>query len=208
MNTRLPGRSPTTESVALAPTDDGGPLINGRPALTIPEVQGWFRSVHLSGLDKEAATKVARQLNHAALLRFMWAPEFAQQRRANPSTQRMRRIADALATLRADLPRVLHDNRAVKPDTDLSLTEALLDSVTKHQPIIDMYKTTRGRPNNPAGNLAANIGKLIVKLAGSNHVTKKAVDGFVANAMSWLSQGTAADAAISKNRRRRTAARS
>lgn len=203
MNKKPSRRSATAANVSLDTTDDGGPLINGRPALTIPEVQSWLRSVHLSGLDQDAATKVTQQLNHAALFRFMWAPEFAEQRKANPSTQRMRRVADALATLRADLPGVLHDSRVVNPDNDLSLTEGLLDLVTKHQPIVDMHKKTRGRPNDRAGNLASNIGKLVVKLAEPDHVTKKALDGFVAKAMSWLSQGGPQDGAISKNRRRR-----
>jgi hypothetical protein len=203
MNTRLSRRSPPAGNVTQAAADDGGPLINGRPALTIPEVQSWFRSVHLSRLDEEAATKVTQQLNYAAFVRFMWAPEFAEQRKANPSSQRMARIAGALATLRDDLPAILLDSRIPNPDNDLSLTEGLLDLVRKHQPIIDMHKTTRGRPNDRAGNLAANIGKLVVELAGPNHVTKKAVDGFVAKAMSWLSQGNAPDAAISRNRRRR-----
>jgi hypothetical protein len=166
-------------------------------------VQGWLRSVHLLGLNEEAAIKVTQELNNAAFLRFMWAPEFAEQQKANPSAQRMRRIADALATLRDDLPGVLHDSRVINPDIDLSLTEALLELVAKHQPIIDAQKKTRGRPTNRAGNLAANIGKLVAQLSDSDRVTKKALDAFVAKAMVWLSQGTAADAAISKNRRRR-----
>jgi hypothetical protein len=207
MSTKLSRHSPTAGNVAQAEADDGGPLINGRPALTIPEVQNWFRSVHLSGLDEEAATKVTQQLNHAALFRFMWAPEFAEQRKACPSSVRMGRIAGALATLRDDLPGVLDDSRVVNPDNDLSLTEALLDLVTKHQPIIDMHKKTRGRPHDPAVNLTANIGKLVVERAGPGRVTKKALDAFVAKAMTWLSQRTAADASISKIRRRRAGAR-
>ena len=81
------------------------------------------------------------------------------------------------------------------------------NKAVKHQAIMDMFKTTRGRTYDPARNLAANIGKLVVELSGSQHVTKKALDGFVTKAMTWLltwlSQRTAADATISKSRRRR-----
>lgn len=133
----------------------------------------------------------------------MWASEFAEHRKANPSALRMGRIANALAMLRGDLSGMLRDSRAVNSDNDFSLTEGLLDLVAKHQPIVDAHGKTRGRVHDRATNLAGNIGKLVISLSGHEHVTK-ALDAFVATAMAWLSQNTAAeDAAFSRNRRRR-----
>ncbi len=183
--------------------DDGGPLVNGRPALTIRAVQSWCRSAHMHGVSDTAAAEVACQLNHAALLRTQWSPEFAELRKANPSTKRIRRVADALATLRDDLPGLIDDSRAAKPDADMTLTEALLDLVQKHQPILDKHPLARGRPRDLAGNVAANIGKLVSKLCDSRHITTKAHDAFVASAMAWLLQNRPTDTAISRNRRRR-----
>jgi hypothetical protein len=184
-------------------TDDAGPLVNGRPVLTSQEVQDWCRSVHVPGLSDSGAIEIARLLNQAAFLRVLWAPEFAETRKANPSTLRMRRIADALAILLEELPWALNDSRAVKPDTDLTQSEALLDLVRKHQPIIDKYRHGPGRPRDLTANLAAKIGRLVSELSDRGRVRTKALDAFVAIAMDWLSQTHPTDAAISRNRRRR-----
>jgi hypothetical protein len=180
-----------------------GPLINGRPALTIAECKEWARAAHAPALGDSAASELTGQINHAAFLRCMWAPEFAEQRKANQSTSRLRRIAAALATLRDELPGLLADNRAVNPNADVSLTEQLLDLVGRHQAIADKYSSTRGRPRSPAKNLEANISKLLATLCKPSRVTMKARDIFVQLAMSWLTQGYPTDAAISRNRRRR-----
>lgn len=202
MNTGISEHSADSNRAAME-TDDGGPLINGRPVLTVQDVQNWCHSAHMPVLSDTAAAEVACQLNHAALLRTQWAPEFAELRKTNPSTKRMCRIADALATLRNDLPGVLDDSRAIKPDDDVSLTEALLDLVQKHQPIIDKFPHARGRPRDRAGNIAANIGKLVLKLCDPSRPSAKAHDAFVACAMAWLLPHLPTDAAISRNRRRR-----
>ena len=184
-------------------TDENGPLIDGRPALTVQEVQSWCHSAYMPNLDDIAAAEVARQLNHAALLRSEWAPEFAELRKANPSMQRLHRVAGALATLRSDLPGMLDGSHAIDPNADMTLTEALLDLVQKHQLVIDEYRHTRGRPYDPVVTIAANIGRLLSKLCDPGCGTAKAHDAFVAKAMAWLSQNPPADAAISRNRRRR-----
>ncbi len=185
-------------------TDHWGPLINGRPILEIQDVQRWCRSAHIPCMNDTAAAKVAGKLNLAAALRTQWAPEFADFRKANLSTQRMGRIANALATLLNDLPGVLKDSRAVKPDADVSVTEALLDLVQKHKPIIDKYRHRRGRPRDLAGNVAANIGTLVTELCDDpNRITEKARDAFVTDAMAWLLLDPPANSAISRSRRRR-----
>jgi len=51
-----------------------GPLINGRPALTIEDVQSWCHAASMPGLCGPAATEIARELNNAALFRTLWAP--------------------------------------------------------------------------------------------------------------------------------------
>ena len=203
MNAGKPTRSASTGDVdcftIATETDNDRPSVNGRSALTIQEVQDWCR--HMPRLSDTAAGKVACELNHAAFLCAEWAPEFAEQRRANQSFQRMRRIADALATLRNDLPKLLDDSRAV--NADVTLTEALLDLVEKHGVVIDKHRHAPGRPSELAGNVAANIGKLLSQLYDPGSVTKKARDAFVARAMAWLTQNPPTDTAISRNRRRR-----
>jgi hypothetical protein len=116
----------------------------------------------------------------------------------------MRRIAQSLAVLRDELPRSLQESRVVRPDADLGPTEALLDLVHKHSPIIDDYLPVRGRPRKPAKNLEANIGKRLSVVCEPGRVTMKARDIFVTLAMAWLTESSPTDAAISRNRRRRT----
>jgi hypothetical protein len=192
-----------TANRAVLQIKDGGPLVNGRPILTRKKVQRWGQRAHLPELTDAAADEIACQLNHAELMGVFWKSEFSAFRNANPSTQRMRRIADALRVLRNDLPVVINDSRTVKPNADLTLTEALLDLAQKHQPIIDKYGHVRGRPRALQGNVAANVGKLVCKLCDQNRIPKKAHDAFVADAMAWLMQSPTSDDAISRNRRRR-----
>jgi hypothetical protein len=186
-----------------APAD--GPLINGRPILSIEECKAWASTAKIKpALDDAAASKLACDLNHAAFLRCLWAPEFAKQRKANQSMSRLRRIAKSLAVLRDELPRSLQESRAIKPDADLRPTEALLDLVQKHSPIIDHYLPGQGRPPSPAKNLEANLGKLLCSVCKPNHVRMDARDHFVKLAMSWLMKNPPSGAAIARNRRRRT----
>jgi hypothetical protein len=183
-------------------TCDEGPLINGRPVLTIEVVQSWCRAASMPGLTNSAAAEMARELNDATLLRAQWAPEFAKLQKANPSILRMRRIASALATLRGDLPGLLDDSRA--GGADVSLTEALLDLVQKHESVIDKYRRARGRPDDLTVKVATNIGRMLRKQFTSVRVTAKAHDAFVACAMAWLLPNPPADTTISRNRRRQT----
>jgi hypothetical protein len=178
-----------------------GPLINGRPALTIEDVQSWCHAASMPGLCGPAATEIARELNNAALFRTLWAPEFAELRKANPSTKRMHRIASALATLRDDLPGLLDDSRLV--GSDVSISEALLDLVRKHDVVIDKYRRARGRPDDMTVRVATNIGRLLRKQSPSTRVAK-AQDAFVACAMAWLLPNPPTDTTIARNRRRRT----
>ena len=186
-----------------AQLDDWGPLVNGRPVLTVANVQEWSRSVHLPNMSDAAAAEAARQLNHLAFMRCQWAPEFAEQRKANPSAKRMQRIANALAVLQKDLPVVLNESRKIKPDADQSLTKALLDLVRSHRRVIDAYPRVRGRPRELTGNVAANIGKLLLNVYDQGRPTAKARDAFVQCAMGWLLAKAPTDGAISRNRRRR-----
>jgi hypothetical protein len=185
-----------------APAD--GPLINGRPALSIEECRAWARKAHTPALDDAAASKLTCDINYAALFRCQWAPEFEGQRKANQSMRRLRRIAESLAALRDELPRSLQESRTIKPDADLGPTEALLDLVQKHSPIIDRFFPVRGRPRSPAKNLEANLGKILSSVCKPQCVTMKARNTFVQLAMSWLMENPPSDAAIARNLRRRT----
>jgi hypothetical protein len=187
-------------SVRSASTPDEGLLINGRPALTIRDVQNWCCAASMLILSDIAAAELARELNHAAFLPSEWSPEFADSRKTNPSMNRIRRIASALATLRDDLPGLLNDSGAIS--ADVSLTEALLDLVQKHGPVIDKYRPAQGRPEDLTVKVTANIGKLLRKVCDSPGVAAKAHDAFVACAMAWLLPNPPSDATISRNRRR------
>jgi hypothetical protein len=189
-----------------AEADDGGPLINGRPAMTVLQVQQWFQKAHAPILSDDAAAEIARFLNEALFLEGLWKPKFAAEQRANPSTKRMERIARALATLRNDLPEVLAESRKIRPDADHSATESLLDFVNRHKAIIDSFPAKRrGRPHNLAINLQTNLQRKIKELAGCEHpIAKQALDAVACDAMEWLRAGPRNDKAISKSRRRRT----
>ena len=63
--------------------------------------------------DDNAAT-IARGVNDALLLELLWRDEYKAARADNLSVQRMQRIAEALATLQADLPELIEDLRRGK----------------------------------------------------------------------------------------------
>jgi hypothetical protein len=183
------------------PAHDDGPLINDCPALTIQGVQSWCHSASMPCLSDDAAAELARAINHLALLRTQWGREFAGLRKANTSPHRMRRIARALATLRDELSALLEDSRRV--NAHVIQTEALLDLVQKHSPIIDKFQRAPGRAKDLTVNVATNIGKLLDRLCDPS-VSAKARDAFVHYAMAWLSPRPPADDTIARNRRRRT----
>ena len=66
-----------THSLSLG---DDGALVNGRPALSIEDVQGWCRAASTPSLGEAAAAEIARELNQVAFLHAHWAPEFASLR--------------------------------------------------------------------------------------------------------------------------------
>ena len=206
MSGGIPERATFTGDAPTTEVEGDGPLINDRPALVAAQVRRWCGEAHGPVLTNDGAAEIACMLNYALLMSFMWNPEFAVQRNANPSMARMRSIANALTTLRDHLPRLLADTRAVRPGADLSLTESLLAAVNHHAALIECGATRQGRPRAPHNNLSINIGRKVAALwqAETGHEARKqACDAFVHFAMAWLGMPVSDDATIGRNRRRR-----
>ena len=135
--------------------------------------------------DDNAAT-IARGVNDALLLELLWRDEYKAARADNLSTQRMQQIAEALATLQADLPELIEDSRRGNPRGDFSETENLLKMVSRHQGIIDAYpRRKKGRGRSHEKMFAANLAEKVRNFWGEA-ATKKAVDAFAADALTWL----------------------
>jgi hypothetical protein len=177
-----------------------GPLVNGCPALTEQRIQEWCRQAHMCVLSGGAAAEMARTLNHYAWLSPLWIPKFSERQKANPSMQRIRRIAGALETLQNDLPGLLADSRV--GGGDVSLTEALYDLALKHDSIVAEYRRAPGRPSDKRAIVASKVGELLIKVCEARLVTEKARDAFVTKAMEWLCCPVT-ESAISRGRRRR-----
>lgn len=178
--------------------------VNGRPALTITDVQSWCQKVSAPTFSDDGASKLAGMLNYALLFSFLWKPEFSALRKENASTKRLLLIADALAVLQGNLPQQIADERrALGPDATLP-AEGLLAAVNQHSPLIDWAKRQRSR-RAPHNNLAANIGREIDALwtTAGDATTKKARDAFVALSMEWLGTPASNDDSVGRNRRRR-----
>jgi hypothetical protein len=188
------------------PPEYDGPLINQRLPATIKLVQSWCQEAKAPILSDDDAGTMARDVNYALLFEAQWRDEYKAARDENVSTQRMRRIAEAMATLQADLPKLIEDSRGFKPDADLSVTENLLEMVSRHQAIIDAYpRRKKGRDPSLEKNLTTNLAKKVLHLWGEA-ATKPAGDAFAAVALTWLTGRPVptSDEATRKARERRT----
>jgi hypothetical protein len=187
------------------PSDYEGPLVNGRPILTEADVHAWCTASHGPQISCARAAEICRSLNDALLFSWRWQDRAAEQRRTNPSTQRMHGVAKALRTLLADLPQIIAHSKVV--GADVTLTEALLDLAEKHRPVAEQYQVTPGRPLSLEGNVATKIGKQIQEIWAAEHPNhrprKAAVDAFVVYAMTWLG-APHEENALARARRRRT----
>jgi len=165
-----------------------GPTINGRPALSIENVQQWFKEAYAVVPPQGEVAPIAQSLNHCALLASQWksSPEFKQMRRSNPSTLRMQRIHVALTTLQKDLPVLIDDTLKVFPDarsTRLVGVIALLDSVNTLVPGFQKFGRGPGREPERWHRIARNLRPMIiaalksagVKRAGFGKPTSPAV---------------------------------
>jgi hypothetical protein len=201
------GRSVISDARRRAvPLEYDGPLINQRLPATIELVQSWCRKVKAPILTDDDAAAMAREVNHALLLEAEWRDESKAARDEELSTQRMRRIADAMATLQADLPKLIEDSRRFNPDADLSPTENLLEVLSRHQAIIDADpRRKKGRCQSLEKNLTTNLAKKVLHLWGQA-ATKRAGDAFAAVALTWLTGRLVptSDEATRKARERRT----
>jgi hypothetical protein len=98
-------------------TEYDGPTINDKPALSVNDVQQWFRDVQCLTPSPAEAASIAAMINHCDLFSAAWisTSEFETRRQKNPSMLRMWRIAAALRKLRDDLPRLIGDSRRISP---------------------------------------------------------------------------------------------
>jgi len=187
------------------PSDYEEPLINGRPCLTEVEVLGWCRAAHGPLINSASAAEICRLSNDALLQSPHWQDRYKEQRKTNPSQQRMDRVVQALRTLLADLPPVI----AVSKDVggDVTLIEALLDLIQKHRPLVEKHQPAPGRRASLEGTVATNIGKRIQSIWTAEHPdrapSKAAVDDFVGQAMRWVGVPREVNA-LARTRRRRT----
>jgi hypothetical protein len=162
--------------------DDDGPLINGRPVLTIAEVQQWAREVH-AHISDDGAALIARELNQPAFegATLMTRNEWS-------SMKMLTEISDDLRRLKRNLSKLIMDTRRVKPDADISLTEQLLCLIDKHKALIT--ETKRGRPADSRSKLPQNIRAMFCEVrASESHrrpTTSVAANDFAAKAAKWV----------------------
>ncbi len=154
------GFAEANDGPTIAFGGDGGPLINGEPILTVEAVQQWCREAHTPELSETGALTIARALNDLKLQTALWHPAFAAHRRSNPSTQRLRRIAEALEILRADLPLAIADTRRAEPNAPKLPIEALLELADAIAPAAARFLPRKGRAPDLSNNVATNVGKL------------------------------------------------
>lgn len=129
---------------ANAPRDYDSPLINGERALTVETVQQWRLKAHAPVFTEASALVIARALNDLKLQTVLWHPAFAGLRRSNPSAQRLRRIAEALEILRADLPLAIADLRRIEPNAPRLPVEELFDLANAIAPAAARFLPKRG----------------------------------------------------------------
>jgi hypothetical protein len=154
-----------------------GPSINGRPALSIGDVQQWFKDTYDVVPPQSEAATIAANLNHCLFLEAQWksTPEFKKMRRNNQSTLRMQRIHLALTTLQKDLPALIDDTLKVFPDgrtTRLVGVIALLDSVDSLAPGFQTFGRGPGREPELWRRIARNLGPMIIKALKSAGVKR------------------------------------
>jgi hypothetical protein len=156
-----------------------GPTINGRPALSVENVQRWIKDAYGDHVfpSQGEAVPIVQALNHCAWLEHQWkgTPEFKQMRRSNPSKKRMQRIHLALTTLQHDLPDLIEDHVKIDPDartTRLVGVIALLDCANSLAPIFQTYGRSPGREPELWRRIAKNIAPMIVAAVKSAGVRR------------------------------------
>lgn len=157
-----------TPTVTGTPTlGENGATINGRPALSEKDVQGWFNDAFQVEPVAEEVRPIAEAVNYCALFVAQWkrTPEFDEMRRSNPSMLRARRIGGALATLQNELPGLIDDTWKVLGDKqadELVSVVALLDSVNLLEPGFQKFQRRSGREPDPWHRIAQNLRPLIL----------------------------------------------
>ncbi len=179
-------------------------IINGREPATVELIQSWARAAHGPPLSDEQATALARDVNYALLFSQEWRDENRAGRENNPSLIRLRRVADALRTLKANLPGVIAESRRGSRSGDVSATESLLDLVDRHSKIIEYCPPRgRGRAISLEKNLSTNLARK-VGLAWEGVATTASADAFASIALSWLTgRPVKSDEPVRKARERR-----
>jgi len=154
-----------------------GPTINGRPILSIENVQEWFREAYDVVPPQGAAAPIAQALNHCAFLASEWksTPELKKMRRNNPSRLRGQRIHLALTTLQKDLPGLIDETLKVFPDartTRLVGVIALLDSVSTLAPWFQAFDRGPGREPERWRRIARNLRPMIISALKASGVKR------------------------------------
>lgn len=152
-----------------------GPLISGRPALSLMEVQQWFRDAYRVVPGNDAVFPIAAALNHCLLFKSHWSaePEFKKARRANPSKLRVQRIGAAVRALQADLPAYLDDAQKINPNLKNQDLGALLEAVKRvAQGFPKLAQPRRGREPLLWHRIACNLKPLIRSALKSSGVQK------------------------------------
>lgn len=148
-----------------------GPTINGHPILSVEDATQWFKEVGCCNPKTEAVLSLVQKLNEAEFVGFLWksTPEFRAKRRNNPSRVRFARIAQALETLRSDLPVVVEDS--LRPLSAVERSEwkhpitTLLEQANAVAPVFQNFLPRgRGREPEPWHNISRNIGSDIKKI--------------------------------------------
>jgi hypothetical protein len=144
-----------------------GPTINGRPILSIENVQQWFKEAYGVVPPQGEAAPIAQSLNHCAFLASEWKGTFElkKMRRNNPSRLRGQRIHEALTILQDDLLGVIDDTLKVFPDArtnQLVAVIALLDSVNALAPGFQAFARGPCREPELWHRIARNLGPMII----------------------------------------------
>jgi hypothetical protein len=191
-----------------APAGDG-PTINGRPILTIAEVQQWARDAH-APITPSSANLLTQELNAAA-----FEAAAILTRNAGPTAKWLAEVSADLTRLRENLSKGVADTRRIDPTADTSLTDQLLDLIDKHSGLI-IAKRGVGKPRDARTRLRENIGNLFHKVRKDEQLSqptaKSKVACFAEQAANWvlddplvqrLATGRAASAASIQRQGRR-----
>ncbi|WP_159013527.1 hypothetical protein [Acidisoma sp. S159] len=147
------------------------PEVEGEPLLTAEYVQC---KLPISG---EAAGQIATVLNHAAFMRGQW------NLHSSESLKRLYRIQKSLAALKIDLPALIDEERTARgqESTEIRLLADMIELLEPRFP----RQPGRGKPRSAAINIAQSLTRIIERAAGES-LSKKEVDGFVADEMKLL----------------------